>query len=212
MPATPSGPRNRRTESELLRDIRTAVLDELGAVGFGRLTMEGIAKRSGTAKTSLYRRWGSPAEVVLDALGHDYPEEVVSPELDDLRGDLLGALRAMTGWLSRPTARAIASVLGERTRHPELARAVYERIFDAHGGRFTRTVLLRYAERGEIDPALVTPVVTDVGEAMVLKHALDSESLPGEDVLAAIVDQVILPAVGRGPAGGAIAEGRDRIG
>jgi hypothetical protein len=70
-------------------------------------------------------------------------------------------------------------------------------VFDARGGRFTLTVLRHYAERGRIDPGRVTPVVADIGEALVFKYMLDADEAPDEARLAAIVDQAILPALGR---------------
>lgn len=191
-----AGARGRRTEAELLAAVRSAVIEELAEVGLGRLTMEGIARRAETAKTSLYRRWASPHEVLLHALEQEFPREAVSPNSDDLRGDLIRALQLMTEWMATPTAQAVASIISEQARYPELTRAVYANLFDAKGGTFTRTVLTHYAERGWFDPALVTPVVADIGEALVLKHTLDSGGLPDADALAAIVDQAILPAVG----------------
>ncbi|MBB4935537.1 AcrR family transcriptional regulator [Lipingzhangella halophila] len=202
-----AGSRGRRTESELVADVRSAVLEELAEVGVGRLTMEGVAKRAATAKTSLYRHWGTPHDILLDALEHEFPQEPVSPNSDNLREDLIRSLRLMTEWLATPTARAVASIISEQARYPELTRAVYANIFDAKGGRFTRTVLSHYAEHGWFSAELVTPVVADIGEALVLKHALDAGALPDADVLAAIVDQAILPAVGvAAPAGSRHAE------
>jgi hypothetical protein len=75
-------------------------------------------------------------------------------------------------------------------------KTTYRRAFDAHGGRFTRTVLEHYAALGDIDPAVITPVVSDIGEGLVIKHQIDTGELPTEDYRAAIVDQAILPALG----------------
>lgn len=189
-------PGTRRRGDALLRSIHDAVLAELVEVGLGRLTMEGIARRAGTAKTSLYRRWSSPHEVLLDAIDREHPHEVPSPAADDLRGDLLRALQQLVAWMSTPTAAAVAAIMAERRRYPDLARALYERVFDPRGGRFTLTVLRFYAARGHIDPARITPVVADLGEALVFKLALDADALPTPAQLLAIVDQAILPAIG----------------
>jgi len=189
----------RRRGDALVQSIHAAALAELVAVGLGRLTMEGIAKRAGTAKTSLYRRWSAPHEVLLDAIHSEHPQEVPSPAADDLRGDLLRALQQLVAWLSTPTAAAVAAIMAERRHYPELARALYERVFDARGGRFTLTVLRFYAARGQIDPARITPVVADLGEALVFKLALDADAPPSDAQLVAIVDQAILPAVGADP-------------
>ncbi|OQO93951.1 TetR family transcriptional regulator [Saccharomonospora piscinae] len=194
-----AGTRARRTDAELVAAVRAAVVEELAEVGLGKLTMEGIAHRAGTAKTSLYRRWDSPQAVLLDALRAEFPQERPRTTSDDLRQDLIDALALMVRWMATPTARAVASVLAERDRYPELADAIYAHVFDSKGGRFTSTVLRHYADAGALDPALLTPVVADIGEALVLKLAFDSDELPTEHTLAAIVDQAILPAVGFPP-------------
>ncbi|WP_459549604.1 TetR/AcrR family transcriptional regulator [Nocardia sp. X0981] len=189
--------RGRRSDAEVVAAVRTAAVEELIQVGLGKLTMDGIAQRAGIAKTSLYRRWDNPQAILLDALRAEFPQE--TPALaptDDLRGDLIEALRLMVRWLATPTARATGAVLAERERYPELAEAVYTEVFDPKGGRFTSTVLRHYADAGRIDPALLTPVVLDIGEALILKFSLDSGALPDDRTVADIVDQAILPAIG----------------
>ncbi|PSK96311.1 TetR family transcriptional regulator [Murinocardiopsis flavida] len=191
--------RTRRRGAELVDAIRAAAIEELIEVGFGRLTMEGIAKRAGTAKTSLYRRWASPRELLIDAYYEQFPQEEPSPAADDLRGDLLRSLRLMVDWMRTPSARALGTIMFERERDPEFVAAMVSRVFDARGGRFTKTVLRHYADHGVVDPARLTPVVVDIGEALVLKHSVDATALPGEEELAAIVDEAILPALGLPP-------------
>ncbi|MEV0328329.1 TetR/AcrR family transcriptional regulator [Micromonospora echinospora] len=192
----PARTRNRRRGDDLIQAIHAAALVEVVEVGLGGLTMEGIARRAATAKTSLYRRWSSPRELLLDALHDAHPQEEPSPGADDLRGDLIRALRQLTDWLATPAARAVAEIMMERHRHPDLVESLYTRVFDPRGGTFTQTVLRHYAARGHLDPGRITPVVADIGEALVLKHSTDTGRLPDDGMLAAIVDQAILPAVG----------------
>jgi AcrR family transcriptional regulator len=198
-PQDPTSRRSRRRGDDLIQAIHAAVLAEVAEVGVGGLTMEGIAKRAATAKTSLYRRWPSPGELLLDALYEAHPEELPSPGADDLRGDLIRALRQLVSWMVAPAGIAVMSIMAERQRHPELVKALYDRVFDAHGTTFTYTVLRHYADQGQIDPDLLTPVVRDIGEALVFKHVTDADNLPDDDKLAAIVDQAILPAIGIPP-------------
>lgn len=176
--------------------VHDAAIAEVAEAGIGGLTMEGIAERSGTAKTSLYRRWTTPQAILLDALYRLHPQEQASLLADDLRGDLLRALRQLVTWVQSPAARAAAAVLMERQHYGDLVDELYEKVFEARGGRFTLTVLRHYAEHGHIEPARVTPVVADIGEALVLKHVGDTGSPPDEERLEAIVDEAILPAVG----------------
>ena len=191
----------RRNASELVADCHRAVIEEVVEAGIGRLSVDGVARRAGVARTSLYRHWPTVEDLLLDALHDAHPADVVDPG-GDLRTDLLHSLGALVRWLASPAARAAAEVLAERGRRPDLVDELYRRVFDARGGRFTRTVLEHYAARGEIDPRLVTPVVADIGEALVVKHQIDTGELPDAGGLVAIVDQALLPALGR-TAGGA---------
>jgi AcrR family transcriptional regulator len=190
--------RPRRRGEALMAALHEAALAELDEVGLGRLTMEGIARRAGTPKTTLYRRWSAPEEVLLDAIAAAYPVEEPRPAADDLRGDLIAALQLMLEWSRHPTARAVQAIVLERHRHPDLVKRLY-RVFDRAGRRFTATVLHHYARLGELDPALVTPVVEEIGEALVFKIAMDTGEEPSPERLVEIVDQAILPAVGIRP-------------
>ncbi|RQX11200.1 TetR family transcriptional regulator, partial [Micromonospora ureilytica] len=127
------GPERRRGET-LLRAIHEAALAELAEVGLGQLTMEGIARRAATAKTSLYRRWHTPHDLLLDALHQAHPVEAPSPSADDLRTDLINALTLMSTWMVSPAATAVLAIMTERHRYPELAEALYARVFDPRGG------------------------------------------------------------------------------
>jgi AcrR family transcriptional regulator len=192
----------RRRGEELVRAIHEAAIEELLAVGVDRMTMEGIARRAATAKTSLYRRWSSTEEILVDAFLRVFPQEEPSPSSDDLRGDLVRALRMMRDWMSTLGARAVAEVVTARDRNPELVEAVYSRVFGERGGRFTQTVLYHYAGHGAFDPARLTPVVLDIGEALIIKHGMDHSRLPDDAHIDAIVDQAILPALGLVPGAG----------
>ncbi|WP_280312200.1 TetR/AcrR family transcriptional regulator [Nocardia abscessus] len=188
--------KGRRTKLELRADCHKAVIAEAAEAGVGRLAMEGVARRAGVAKTSLYRHWATVEELLIEALAQAYPVEVPTPAGGNLRGDLLRALEQLTEWLSGPTGSATAAILSERQRRPELVESLYRNVFDLRGGRFTRTVLDHYAALGEIDAALVTPIVSDIGEALVIKHQIDTGQWPDERVRTAIVDEALLPALG----------------
>ncbi|CAL9556014.1 hypothetical protein SUDANB121_04552 [Nocardiopsis dassonvillei] len=192
----PSPRRTRRRGSELVGAIHQAAILEAAEHGVAGLSMEGIARRAGTAKTSLYRRWSVPADILLDAMYSHFPQESPAPAADDLRGDLIDALTVLTELSEDPLGRAMFAVIAESLRDPGLHARLDREVFDPRGGRFTRTVLLHYAERGRIDPARVTDVTVDIGEAMVLKYTVDHGRAPDRDHLARIVDEVILPSVG----------------
>ncbi|WP_043619069.1 TetR/AcrR family transcriptional regulator [Nonomuraea candida] len=192
------GGRTRRRGEELIKAIHAAVLEEVAEAGVGRLTMEGIARRAATPRTTLYRRWSDPVEVLVDALYHAHPVEEPTPGSDDLRGDLIRALRLMVEWARSPAGRAVAISLTDPKGYEMISEPLYEKVFAGRGGTFTATVLRHYAERGHFPARRLTRVVLDIGEALVLKRLIDAGPPPGDDDLADIVDQAILPALGLG--------------
>lgn len=191
-----SAGQRRRRGRELLDAIHAAAIDEAAEVGVGRLTMDGIAKRARTPRSTLYRRWSDPVAVLIEALGEAHPIEEPTPGADDLRGDLIAALRTMVEWALSPAGRAVLTIVADPRRDPAVMEALYERVFARKGGTFTQTVLRHYARHEHFDPDLLTPVVLDIGEAMVAKRMMDTGRPPGDEYLAAIVDQAILPAIG----------------
>src|SRR2546423_12019168 len=54
--------------------ITQATIDLLATAGYANLTMSGVAARAGVSTATLYRRWRSKLELVVDAL-HGRAEE-----------------------------------------------------------------------------------------------------------------------------------------
>lgn len=61
------------TGETLERAIFEAALDQLQAVGYPGVTMEGIAACAHTGKAALYRRWPRKEDLIVDALEHALP-------------------------------------------------------------------------------------------------------------------------------------------
>ena len=194
----PTPKATRRRGQELVDAIHSAVLAETADAGVSGLTMEGIARRAGTAKTSLYRRWSTPEDILAEAIQRHYPQETPAPEADDLRGDLIRSLELFRSFMAGDEwGRALVAVVSEGLRRPEFHQRMWTDVYGPRGERFTNTVLRHYAALGEIDPARVNDLTTDIGEAMMIKYCMDQPGeLPPVDYLTRIVDEVILPAVG----------------
>ena len=57
-----------RPRSEASRQATLMAALELAAeIGYGRLTIEGIAARAGVGKQTIYRWWPSKADILLEA-------------------------------------------------------------------------------------------------------------------------------------------------
>src|SRR5215211_1459542 len=48
--------------------IRDAILHLLGEVGYGALTMDAVAAEAGVGKATIYRRWRTKQDLVVDTI------------------------------------------------------------------------------------------------------------------------------------------------
>jgi len=147
--------------------IRAAVLDELAEQGYGRLSMEAVAKRAGVGKSALYRRWPSKQQMVIDVASELSVAMVELPDSGSLRGDVLAALRAVADWLTHPQfSRIVPDLVAEARRDEALARAMADTI---GGPRRARAVVLldRAVARGELPPDTDRELALDLLAALV---------------------------------------------
>src|SRR5690348_16443209 len=112
MTIQPSSPRRAPAGAAVLRDdlteaIRDAVLEELAAHGYGRLSIEGVARRAGVGKTTIYRRWSSKLQMVIDVVSAVAVQGMAPPDTGSLRGDLRAMLTVASAALRHPLARQI---------------------------------------------------------------------------------------------------------
>jgi AcrR family transcriptional regulator len=123
------------------------MLEELG---YQALTIEGVAARSGVAKTSIYRRWPSKAEMVFELMLHSSDE---LPPLED-RGSLANDLDALAGRIvalvAGPLSRRIfPGLIGDAAGDPALMERFRTTIV-LDGRKQIAQVLERSVRRGEL--------------------------------------------------------------
>jgi AcrR family transcriptional regulator len=190
-PAYPCPPTRRRGET-LERAIFDAVFDQLQAVGYVGLTMEGVAAGAHTGKAALYRRWPCKEDLVVDALNHALPSPTDLPDHGDVRDDLLDLLRRMTAMLNSPTGCALQCLMAEIDRDHPFARLLHQRVKEPRKQMFL-TLLRRGADRGQVRPNAASPLVAEVGPALVMQRFLaDGPPVP-DAYIVSVVDDVVVP-------------------
>ena len=189
----------RRRGAELDRAILRAALDELAEAGYSGLTMDRVAKRAGTNKNAIYRRWPNRAALGLAAYRQLAVADQELPDSGELRGDVLELLRRANRHLSSPAGDIIRSLLGSAGDDPRLLAQLREQTTDAGSGTWL-TVLGRAVARGEVAPEALHPRVATVA-VVLLRNEYITRGTPTvpDSVLVEIVDEVYLPLVrGRG--------------
>ncbi|MEU9122755.1 TetR/AcrR family transcriptional regulator [Streptomyces sp. NPDC048506] len=142
--------------------IRAAVFEELAAVGFARMSIEGIARRAGVGKTAVYRRWRSKLHLVLDVVSAVAVAGLPVPDTGSLRGDVRMLLEVAARALRHPMAsQIIPDLLAEAARSPELAAALKTALLDSQEG-VAAAVVARAVERGELPQGVDARLALDL--------------------------------------------------
>jgi AcrR family transcriptional regulator len=186
----------RRRGDALERAIFDAVLRQLQAVGYTGLTMEGVAACARTGKAALYRRWPGKEDLVVDAIDHALPSLADLPDHGDVRDDLLDLLRRVTAMVNSPTGCALQCLLAEVDRDHQFSAVLHERVFGPRKRSFL-AVLERAVDRGQARPEAASPLVAEVGLAMVVQRFLvDGPPVP-DDYVVSVLDEVVVPLLRR---------------
>lgn len=150
--------------------IRGATLDLLRSEGYANLTMAGVAMKAGVSTATLYRRWRSKLELVVDVL-HALAEERPIPDTGSLAGDVHALLATMVAGMSE-TGPMMAGLIGEFGRNEELAAALRRNLILPRRAAMAE-VLTRAAARGQLRPGVDHDLVFDIlAGALYYRHAV----------------------------------------
>ncbi|MDT4946663.1 MAG: hypothetical protein QOH14_3396 [Pseudonocardiales bacterium] len=199
--ATPAAVAQQRKRGAALEEaILAAAYDELSEVGYTSFTVEAVAARARTGKASIYRRWPTKQELVLDTLCARLPTPEqcgLDLQLDDsvTTSDALHEVaRAISNVLRSPAGDAMRTIKCEATADPELARAIDDR-FQAPRRKAMLDLLRRGVARGEVRPDAVSPLVADVLPAVLAHRVLLQREPVTEHDITDIIEQVVIPLV-----------------
>lgn len=157
-PSTPSAPAARSGGGEADGRVRrsrervlTTAFELLSESGVGGFTIEEVARRSGVAKTTIYRHWPTRAALVIEACSRITSEQQV-PDTGSLEGDVAAILADIAHLLGTARwASVLPSIIDAAERDPAFAE-VHRGIQHGHAAPL-REVLQRAVDRGELPPA-----------------------------------------------------------
>jgi len=150
-------PRDPRVDEAILRATR----DLLVTLGYQRLALDAVARRAGVSRTTVRLRWKSKAELVFDAVSPD-PQILQVPDTGSLEGDIRRCVdNTVRLFRSAPMRAAFQGLLDDVRNHPDVRRALAERIYRPSIEGFSRLVA-RAVARGEIRQPIDGDVLFDV--------------------------------------------------
>jgi AcrR family transcriptional regulator len=171
-------PRNRQIDEAVL----TATAELIGEVPYAELSVGAIARRAGTSKPAIYRRWPSKAHLVHEAVFR-IGEATQIASTGSLRADIREMVRRVAEILgSAPARAALPGLIGEMAADPTLHAALLERFGDVitRGlGDFLRDAV----ERGEVRSDVSADVLAEAVAGISLVSLLTRGAAPGDDWL-----------------------------
>ncbi|WP_418058287.1 TetR/AcrR family transcriptional regulator [Pimelobacter simplex] len=186
-----------RVEGNREQEILDATLAVLVDMGYDRLTMDAVATKAKASKATLYRRWEGKAALVIDALMSQKTPLEVPTDTGSLRGDLLAVFCGSGGLTDDHQTAILGSVVTAIGRDAEFAAAFRER-FVGPKVAVARQIYQRAHDRGELRDDLDLEILSAALPGIVLHRMFLLGEPATPDLIARVVDQVILPAATRG--------------
>jgi len=186
----------RRRGAELEQAILDAAWEQLIAEGYEHFTIDTVATRARTSKPVLYRRWKTRDDLLRATARHIGAASAPSiPDTGTLRGDLLALLASANSITRNPVAALVSSMLGSYYNQTGPTPAELREAFLSQRGSAVEQVINRAVERGEVDPARLTPRIVDLPFDLFRNEMMMTLKPVPDHVLRQIVDDIFIPLV-----------------
>ena len=181
----PRDPRLDRTEATVLAAVRR-LLDSEGpqAVTFGR-----VSREAGVSRTTLYRHWAGPSELLADAWARVVPPNVVAHG-PDLRADLVELFIGVRDVVESVTMRrSLPALLAAAHDDPVIAQ-----LHAAFVGDRRRPIVDRLEEArraGDLAPDADPDLLVDLLSGPLFYRQLMRREPTSDERVVAVVDAVL---------------------
>lgn len=137
-------------QDDVTEAISTAFFEELADNGFGRLSVDAVARRAGVGKAAIYRRWNSKERMAVELISAVAIAAIDLPDTGSLHGDVREYLANARAALQHPlVAKIVPDLLAEANRTGDLAEALLTSVRDPRRAKAAE-ILHRAITRGEL--------------------------------------------------------------
>lgn len=200
-PAEPATRVGRPRDAGRDADILAAALDILAEVGYDAMTVDMVAARAKAGKATLYRRWPSKPDLVLDAVARMKQVDPTDiPDTGTLRGDLVAMVHTPEVKDAERKLRILSGIVSLISQDPDFAEAARRALVEPRAAA-SRVILARAIERGEIPADADVERLAMLGPALASYRTLVLRQPVDREFLIRNIDEVILPAAFHRPGG-----------
>ncbi|MDA1369047.1 TetR/AcrR family transcriptional regulator [Glycomyces algeriensis] len=185
---------SRRRGEELEQAILEAAFEEFRVAGYAGFTMEGVARRAGTSKPVVYRRWSSKVEILIACVASRLPEAETVPDTGSLRGDTVALVTLAHRRMRMIGQTAMLGMLADVSADPEARQILVSTLVSELTTLLEKAVWTRAVARGELEWGHLTERLRRLPIDLVRNEFIIYGAVPAETV-ESIVDEVVLPAL-----------------
>jgi AcrR family transcriptional regulator len=182
-------------------EILDAAIEVLTETGYDGMTIDMVAARAKAGKATLYRRWSSKGELVIDAIACMKNGDLDTASLPDtgtLRGDLVAMIKPHAVQDSGKKLQVMAGLMSMLSRDPELAETAKAAIIEPRAAA-NRLLMRRAIDRGEVSADTDIETVAMISPSMAFYRVVILQKPVDRPFLISLIDHVILPALGLSP-------------
>ena len=190
-----TGTNSRRRGTALEDAILDAAWAELAESGYANMTLESVAKRAETSRPVLARRWPTRAKLATAAMGRYFAlDPITVPDMGSVGDEVHLMLRCISDRV-RPE---LIQLVFDMSRDQADAASLSDMRKELTDGEPMRSILKRGVDRGEIDPARLTPRNIALPTDLARNEILMTLRPLSDEVIREIVEDVFLPLVRKG--------------
>jgi AcrR family transcriptional regulator len=176
--------------------IRAAILRLLGEVGYGALTMDAVAAEAGVGKATIYRRWRTKQDLVVDIVADLNRSWTVDADTGSLEGDLRQLVHRVVEMMASPVGSATRSLLAAMQHEQALSEAFREGPMAVWRRAFAE-MWERAMARGEVGPGMHQSLPAEASTALLVQRWLVTHEPVDAAYADAVLEVVVLPLVRR---------------
>ncbi|MBB3082770.1 TetR/AcrR family transcriptional regulator [Geodermatophilus sabuli] len=174
--------------------IRAAILRLLAEVGYSALTMDAVAAEAGVGKATIYRRWRTKQDLVVDTIADMSRVMAVPTDTGTIEGDLREIMHLVAAATTSPAGAAIRSLLPAMQHQPELVAAFRNGPLAVWRAAYA-AMWARAEARGEVRPGLAQSVAAEATSALIVQRWLLTGEPVDDEYVERVLDVVVLPLI-----------------
>jgi AcrR family transcriptional regulator len=171
--------------------ILAATLAAFAEQGYAGVSIEGVAARAGVAKATIYRRYPTKVQLVVEAVKVGACFADYLPDTGDVRADLANMLAKLMNLLRSDVGPVLLAFAAERVRYRHLDDEFKRSVIGAKRAHI-RHLITSAIERGVLPADIDVEVIAEAGPALLWHHALNHLALT--DDLPRRIIEVLLPS------------------